>query len=281
MNLCISQATVLSNPFEADPDIFSRGGWTAVEIWLTKLETYLQSHSLAEARALWQATAIKPEAAAAQGGLLLSQGAERAAHWDHFRRRLELLAELSVPTLIVTPDFARQVDADDFPRAADALAQAAALAATFDVRLALEFQKASPLCACLETAVALVAQADALNLGVCFDVFHYYTGPSKLEDLASVPPRYIAWVQLCDISGTPREVAGDSDRIFPGEGDFQLEPIVEYLGRLGYEGSVSLEVTNPHLWRVAPDRVADLGYQALRRVLGKWALSPAGEQGGT
>ena len=35
---------------------------------------------------------IKPVAAASQGGLLLSRGAERATHWDHFRRRLALLA---------------------------------------------------------------------------------------------------------------------------------------------------------------------------------------------
>ena len=30
--------------------MFSRNGWTDVEIWLTKLETFLRDHSLAEAR---------------------------------------------------------------------------------------------------------------------------------------------------------------------------------------------------------------------------------------
>jgi 2-keto-myo-inositol isomerase len=279
MNLCISQATVLSNPFESDLDIFSRGGWSAVEIWLTKLENYLQSHSIADARALFESRAIKPACAAVQGGLLLSQGAERSTHWDHFRRRLELLAELAVPVLIVTPDFARPVEAD-MPRAAASLGEAAALAATYHVRIALEFQKTSPLCACLETATAIVAQAGRDNVGVCFDVFHFYTGPSKFEDLAALPKEYLAWVQFSDLSGTPRELAGDSDRILPGEGDFQLAPIVEQLGRLGYDGYVSLEVTNPHLWRVAADRVADLGYQALRRTLGPWAKDQAGQKGG-
>ena len=46
MKPCISQATTLKNPFEADPAIFSRNGWTDVEIWLTKLETFLQDHTL-------------------------------------------------------------------------------------------------------------------------------------------------------------------------------------------------------------------------------------------
>jgi len=280
MKPCISQATTLKNPFEEDLAVYGRAGWTAVELWLTKLESFLGSHRPAEALALLDSSGLKPVAAASQGGLLLSQGAERAAHWDHFRRRLALLGELGVPTLVVTPDFVRQPGIEEYARAAASLGEAAELAASFGVRLALEFQKSSPVCACLETAIALIAQSGAGNAGVCFDVFHYYTGPSKFEDLAYLSPRNLAWVQVCDVSGTPRELAGDGDRILPGEGDFQLGPIIEHLGRIGYDGYVSLEVLNPHLWQVAPDRVADLGHQALRRVLGRWESAPADAQGG-
>jgi len=281
MTPCISQATTLKSPFESDPAVYSRGGWTAVELWLTKLESFLQGHSLAEARALLESSGIKPVAAASQGGLLLSRGMERATHWDHFRRRLKLLGELQVPTLVVAPDFRHQPVAEDYERAAASLGEAAELAATFGVRLALEFQKSSAVCACLETALALIEQSGAANAGVCFDVFHYYTGPSKFEDLADLSPRNLAWVQFCDLSGTPRELAGDGDRILPGEGDFQLGPIVDHFERIGYEGHVSLEVLNPHLWQVSADRVADLGYQALCRVLSRGKSTPAEYRGGT
>ncbi len=281
MKPCISQATTLNNPFEADLAVYQGGGWTAVELWLTKLETFLESHSPADVLVLLKAAGLHPAAAASQGGLLLSHGMERIVHWDHFRRRLALLQELGVPTLIVTPDFARQPGLEEYTRAAAALGEAALLAASFGVRIALEFQKSSPLCSCLETALALIDQSGAANAGVCFDVFHYYTGPSKFEDLAFLSQRNLAWVQLCDVSGTPRELAGDADRILPGEGDFQLGPIIEHLGRIGYDGYVSLEVLNPQLWQVAPDRVADLGHQAVRRVLGPWQSAlPADAQGG-
>jgi sugar phosphate isomerase/epimerase len=280
MTPCISQATTLKNPFEADPAIFARTGWSAVELWLTKLETYLLGHSLADARALLESNGLKPSAAAAQGGLLLSQGAERAAHWEHFRHRLELLEALGVRTLLVTPDFTCDAGIDTFDRAAGSLAEAAELSKSFGVGLALEFQKSSPLCSCLETAIALIDRSAAGNAGVCLDTFHYYTGPSKFEDLAYLSPQNLAWVQVCDLTGTPRELAGDADRILPGEGDFQLGPIIEQLGRIGYDGFVSLEVLNPHLWQVAADRVADLGRQALRRVLGRWESAPRAERGG-
>jgi sugar phosphate isomerase/epimerase len=281
MKPCISQATILNNAFEADLPVLSRNGWTDVEIWLTKLESFLAGHSVADARSLFEADGITPVAAASQGGLLLSRGAERTLHWDHFRRRLGMLAELGVPTLVVTPDFVPHVRADDYRQAATTLGEAAELAASAGVRIALEFQRSSSFCACLETAVAMIEQSSAPNAGVCLDVFHYYTGPSKLEDLAHLSPQNLAWVQVCDLSGTPREQAGDSDRILPGDGDFQLAPIVEHLGRIGYVGHVSLEVLNPQLWKVDPDRLAHAGRQSLLRVLGRWESSGRPEfQGG-
>jgi sugar phosphate isomerase/epimerase len=284
MKPCISQATTMNNAFETDADLFSRCGWTAVEIWLNKLETFLEDHSPAEARAVFESNGIKLVAASSHGGLMLSRGAERAAHWGHFRRRLALLGELGVPTLIVTPDFVHQAADDDYRRAAVALAEATELAARQGVRIALEFQKTSRICACLETAMALIAQAGAgigdAGPGICLDVFHYYTGPSKFEDLAYLSPGNLAWVQVCDLSGAPRELAGDGDRILPGDGDFQLGPIIEHLGQIGYDGYVSLEVLNPHLWQVDSGRLAEFGRRALSRVLGRWESAPSANQGG-
>jgi sugar phosphate isomerase/epimerase len=282
MKPCISQASTMMNPFEADLAAYAGGGWTAVELWLTKLEAFLAVHSLAEARAMLQASGIRPVAAASCGGLLLSSGEERDVHWHRFRRRLSLLGELGVPTLIVAADKGPPAAAVDYARAAASLGEAAMVAATFGVRIALEFQKTSQWCACLETALAVVAEARSQNAGVCLDVFHFQTGPSKFEDLKGLTPENLAWVQVCDVSGSPREVAADSDRILPGDGDFPLGPIVEHLGRIGYNGFVSLELLSPHLWQVAARRVADLGYQAVRRTLGHWHEDPGGgdENGG-
>ena len=281
MKPCISQATTLKNPFEADP----------AHAFPQRLD---RRRDLVD-----QARNVSAGSFARRGpvdaGSRRDQTGRRSVSGRLAliaRRRacqplealsdigLTLLAELGVPALVVTPDFVPQASADDYLRAAAALGEAAELAATFGVRLALEFQKTSPFCACLETAMALIEQSGAVNAGVCLDVFHFYTGPSKTEDLAQLTPQNLAWVQVSDLSGTPRELAGDSDRILPGEGDFQLGPIIEHLGRIGYDGHVSLEVLNPHLWQVDPDRLADLGRQALLRVLGPWEPSPAESKGG-
>lgn len=270
---CLNQVTTLGTPFEADIPAYSRAGWRAVELWITKLEAYLTAHSIAEARGLLDGEGVDPVAASFQGGLLVSTGAERGAHWDHFRRRLEWLQALGVPTLVVAPDFLTEPTGDDLGRAARSLAEAAEAAAAHNIRLALEFQKNARFGASIDSALALVVHSGA-SVALCLDVFHYYTGPSKFEDLAYLGRESVGLVQLCDLSGTPRELARDADRIFPGDGDFQLGPILDHLVRIGYAGPVSLEVANPAFWEMPADRVAGIGLAALERALGDRAAPP-------
>ena len=150
----------------------------------------------------------------------------------------------------------------------DSLAQAAQWASGYGVTLALEFRGADAFCSCLDTALSLVEQCREPNVGVCLDVFHYYKGPSKPEDLDRLTARNLAHVQVCDVAGVPRELMTDADRVMPGDGDFRLEPVVRKLREIGYAGYVSLELMNPVLWQSNPVHVAELGMAALRRLLG-------------
>jgi 4-hydroxyphenylpyruvate dioxygenase len=168
-------------------------------------------------------------------------------------------------TLVIAADFDVVPDASAMPQIIMSLKQAAQWASAFDVRLALELRGRSPFCASLDTAVALVAQCGEANLGICLDLFHYYTGPSKFEDLGLLTPGNLFLVQACDLSGVPRELATDSDRVFPGDGDFQLTAIAQQLHNMGYDGWLSLELLNPALWQAKPEQVADLGLRAMQR----------------
>jgi sugar phosphate isomerase/epimerase len=206
-------------------------------------------------------------AASYQGGLLLSQGEQRKAHYDHFKRRLDLCQTFGIPVLLVAADFAGQLEPLDLERAVVSLRQAAQWAGGFHVRLALEFRGSASFCSSLSTALALVAHCGEPNVGVALDVFHYYTGPSKFEDLSLLTPQNLAFVQVCDVAGVPRELARDADRILPGEGDFALTPILRQLRAIGYDGWVSLELFNPTLWQVKLSQVAELGYGSLQRLL--------------
>src|SRR5260370_11647739 len=100
MRPCISEATTLPSSFAEDVEAYADAGCTAMEVWLTKLETHLEGRSAEDTRKLLRDRQMTLAAASYQGGLLLSQGEERKAHYDHFRRRLDLCQVFGIPTLL-------------------------------------------------------------------------------------------------------------------------------------------------------------------------------------
>jgi 2-keto-myo-inositol isomerase len=266
MKLCISEVTTLPSSFVEDIETYASVGWTGMEVWLTKLETHLQTSSADETRRLLDSRQLALAAASYQGGLLLSQGEQRKVHFEQFRSRLDLCQRFGIGTLNLVTDFAQRVDTTSLERAIVSLKQAAQWAAGFEIRLGLEFRGADTFCSCLDTALSLIEQCGEANVGVCLDLFHYYKGPSKPEDLERLTKANLAHVQLCDVAGLPRELMTDSDRVLPGEGDFRLRPIIDRLRAIGYDGWLSLELMNPVLWQMKTTQVAELGLMAIKQL---------------
>ena len=269
MKPALAQVSTLNSSFENDIADYAAGQCPAIEIWLGKLESYLESHSPTDVCRLLEEHGIAAPVASFQGGLLSSQGAARDEHWKHFERRLQLCQELGIETLIVAADVHGPLSQQDFERVCISLAEAAKAAGNANVRLALEFQARSTLLNNLETAIALVEQTGSEHLGVCLDLFHYYTGPSKSEDLRHLSAKNLFHVQLCDLAGTARELATDADRILPGEGDFLIEPILDFLKSVEYDGYVSVELLNPQVWQVPALQFGEIAMTALRKLLGQ------------
>ena len=272
MKAAISLACSMQAPLEQDLKDYQAARCGAVELYFGKLEQYLATHSLDAMRHLLAASELEMPVAAFQGGLLDSEGEARREAWQLFERRLELCRALGVGTVVVAGDVQRPVDAALVARVQDSLVQVAELAERHEVRAALEFQGRATLANNLCSALALVQAVGSDWLGLCLDVFHYYTGPSKAEDLAGLTRENLLHVQVCDLAGTPRELASPSDAVLPGDGDFQWSVIIERLKEIGYEGYVSLEVLNPRMWGVPPLQLGEIGITAVRRLLGQASM---------
>lgn len=264
----ISQICTLHAPLDKDVEDYAAGHVGAIELWLGKVEGWLGGRKPQELKDLLARHELAAPVASFQGGLLVSQGDARREHWQHFERRLALLAELGVGTLVIAGDIHGPLDQQALDRVNMSLAQAAEKAQAAGVRLALEFQATATLANNLQTAAAIVEQIGSPNLGLCLDAYHYYVGPSKEEDLGLLTPDNLFHVQLCDLVGVPREMASDGDRVLPGDGDFRLDPIVARLRDIGYQGAVSVETMNPQLWQIPPRQFGEIGVTALRKVLG-------------
>lgn len=272
MQPAVSQVCSLSAPFDRDVIDYAAGECRTIELWLGKLETYLEVHSIDDVRRLLDEHEVAAPVAAFQGGLLASQGDARREHWDHLARRLPLLKTLGAGTIVVAADVAGPLDQQTIDRVQASLAQLAAQAGQAGMRAALEFQSRAALANNLQTAAALVAECASPHLGICLDAFHFFTGPSKTEDLGYLSAENLFHVQLCDLAGQPRELATDADRVLPGDGDFPLGPLIDALRAIDYRGCVSVELMNPEIWRIPPRQFGEVATTALRKLLGQASM---------
>jgi len=268
----LSNLCTLHAPLEKDVEDYAAGHCDAMELWLGKAEGWLESHTVGELKDLLARHEMKVPVASFQGGLLTSQGAARQEHWNHFERRLALLAELEIGVLVVACDLNGPLSQQDLDRATTSLASAAEKAGSAGLRLALEFQSQATFGNNLQTAAALVGEIASPHLGLCLDWFHYYVGPSKEEDLGYLSTENLFHVQVCDLVGTPRELASDGDRVLPGDGDFQFEPLLNRLRAVDYRGPVSIETMNPQLWQIPPRQFGEIAITALRKLLGQASM---------
>lgn len=269
MRAALATVCSLDASLETILEDYAAGHCGAIDLWLGHADAFLKSHDVSGLRERFARHGIAPVAASFQGGLLTSQGEARREHWNHFESRLRLCRDLEIPVLVVAGDAFGPLTPQDLGRLSHSLAEAAKLAADAGVRLALEFDSRASFPNNLQSAVALVEDVGSPALGVCLDWFHYTVGPSKPLDLMLLSNETLAHVQLSDIADVPREMAGDADRILPGEGSSPPHDLVARLVEIGYAGGVAIELHNPALWRVPPRQFGEIAITALRRLLGQ------------
>jgi len=263
----ISQICTLNSSFEDDIADYAAAKCEHVEIWLTKLESYLKDHSLDDVRRIRDENHVSFPAASFQGGLFELEEQKRALAWQLFLDRLELCKQLEIPTLVVAADIAGALSQEMLDGLVPRLTEIASEAGRRGLKVALEFQSKSLFINNLETASALVRDVGSPHLGVCLDVFQFMVGPSKLSDLRFLDKSSLFHVQISDLADTARELASDADRILPGDGDFDLPPIIEWLASISYENAVSLELMNGQIWQIPALQVGEIGITALRKCM--------------
>jgi sugar phosphate isomerase/epimerase len=158
------------------------------------------------------------------------------------------------------------VEDDDLDRATATLSSLAEISAGYGLGVALEFMAFRPL-STLDAALLMVRTVAASNVGLLIDALHLARSGGSVDDVAAIPPEYIAMVQLCDAPWRrPSDLAAEArhGRLHPGDGALPLRRLLDVLP----DGlPVGLEVPHPTFnGRPVAER-ASLAMNALRRFL--------------
>ena len=272
MRLGYNGATTMTSPFETDVRIAGAAGFDVLEITATKLDKYLQTHTLADARKLINAAKLKTHAINSIEQINSRDAAMRQKVLARTREISEWCDALACPWIIVVPGPAPAGATWDQIRdeTITVLRAMNDVAAPRGVNLAFEFL------GFLWCSVQTVAQAweivRTVNLpmvGMVIDTCHFFAGGSTIDSIKAIDAKKLAVFHINDVEKMPREFIEDANRLFPGDGVIPLKEIITAVRGTGYNGVASVELFRPEYWKRKPLTVAKEAYGKSKKILGK------------
>jgi sugar phosphate isomerase/epimerase len=256
MFVCVHEASSDHFDFKTAMEGWARAGIRAVEPNLMKVREFAQKESPAVARRLLDDLGLKAVSSSNQPGLS-EPGEQRAQNLEQLKWKVELAQAIGADRIVAPCLGTGTYTEDDYKRGADNLREAGEIGKPFGVAIMLEFTRTSRFAACLPTALKIVRDANHSHVRVMMDTYHFWGGSSKFEDLELLRDGELHHLHFEDVpADPPREILGQPNRVWPGDGIAPLRRIVELLKRKKYTGPASLEMFNPAIQSADPYEVA-------------------------
>ncbi|MBU0493754.1 MAG: sugar phosphate isomerase/epimerase [Chloroflexi bacterium] len=273
MLLALSGATIMHTPMPADIAAAGAAGFRAFEIAASKLDTYLQEHTIEELHAAFEAQGIQPIAIGAVMGVTFRPPNEYVDVQARLCQLAKAAAALGCRDVVVTPGPAPADTSWAEVRAETVrvLQDLGSIAGRHDVRVGFEFLGyPGSSVRTLAQGWEVVKQAGRGNVGLVLDVSQFYIGGSDLKGMLDVPQEGIDLVHLCDVEDRPRETLKAAHRLLPGEGVLPLDDILIRLRHIGYDKPCTVELFRPAYWERDPVELARAAREAALEYVGEY-----------
>jgi sugar phosphate isomerase/epimerase len=129
----------------------------------------------------------------------------------------------------------------------------------------------------IKTASEIVERANRPNGGIILDAWHYFRGPSSINQVAEADPRSIMAIALCDAAPPVGDPIEDTTRrrLLPGQGTFDLVGLLVALRDRGVNAPISVEILSEQQALLSVRDAARLSFAATIEVLKQAGYVPA------
>jgi 2-keto-myo-inositol isomerase len=256
MTLSMHQFTSARAGYRKSLEGWAKAGIRNVEPSAGLLDDFLKTDTLASAKRVLTDNGLRIVSGAVGVTGLWEPNPNFSKNLDAFKQRCEQFAELGAPLVYSPCATAAKFARDDYDRSLDNIRQGAEIARQFRMKVAAEFVRNSTFLASLPTALRLHREAAHSNFGILFDCYHFWSGPSKIEDMDLIKPGEIIHAHLNDTQDLPRELLDLQSRVIPGDGVAPLARILSKLADRGYSGPISVELFLPQFQEADPFELA-------------------------
>ena len=254
--VCMHGVTSSEFDFRTCMEGWAKAGIKAAEPDLVKAREHEMANGAGSARKLMDDLGLVAYSSSNQLSLEES-GEQRAQAVENLKWKVAMAESLGA-TRIVIPSAANQPHVmADYEQVYANLNACGEIAKPHNVALMVEFTRNSRLINNIRTSLDVVRTVNHPNIKFMLDLYHFWAGPSKFEDLDMINPGEIHHVHFADTPRQPPvEVAEQKDRAFPGEGIAPLQRILNKLVEKGYNRALSLELFDMDVRRTDPAVVA-------------------------
>jgi 2-keto-myo-inositol isomerase len=256
MTLSMHQFTSARAGYRKSLEGWAKAGIRDVEPAANLLDDYLKTETLAGAKRVLTDNGLRIISGAVGVTGLWEPNPNVSKNLDAFKKRCEQFAELGAPLIYSPCATTAKFTTDDYERCPENIRQAAEVARQFKLKVAAEFVRNSAFLASLPTALRIHRAAAHPNFGILFDCYHFWSGPSKFEDMDLIKPGEIIHAHLNDTQDLPRELLDSHSRVIPGDGVAPLAKILRKLADTGYRGPISVELFLPKFQEADPFELA-------------------------
>lgn len=267
---CLNMATIRGHKlgFVKELETASRAGFTAVEIWMDTLQTYLdKGGTLKDAKKRLDDLGVKVENAIGFAKWIVDDNTERGKGVEQLKREMEMLAQIGCNRTAAPPAGATDVAGLDLKRAAERYRTILDLGATTGVVPQLEMWGFSKNLSRVSEVMFVALESGHPSAKVLLDVFHLYKGGSPIETLPLVSSAAIEILHVNDYAANlPASTITDADRVFPGDGVAPVSNILRTLQNPKKPLVISLEVFNKNYYAQDALTVAKTGIAKMKAV---------------
>lgn len=271
MKIALNGATTMHADLQTDIKAASETGYDLLEIWASKLRTYLRSHTTSELRELFESSNLQPYSINSIEHVTF----RTVEDYEAIKRECEELSKIAVaigcPYVVIVPG-KLPVNASHEQVVAESvkvLNELGAIAEKSNVSLAFEFLGQTDCSVqTLDLCAEIVTQVNRKNIGLVIDTFHFYAGNSTFEAIENLDPAKLFIFHINDAENLPKEQLTDAHRLYPGEGILPIKEIKAKFDQIGYDRMVSIEIFRPEYWNQDPFEVARKARAATINVLG-------------
>lgn len=251
-------------------DLAAKAGFRAIEPWMDEIHKVAATGdgALKELAKRIRDAGMTVNSAIGFASWIADDDARRAKGLDQARRDMDLVLSIGGTGIAAPPAGSRSPI--PVPKMGERYRALLEVAQKAGCRAHLEFWGPSKVLGRLETALEVIAAADHPYATILPDTYHMYKGGSDFATLKKIDSKSLLAYHINDYpADPPREMIRDSHRVYPGDGIAPTSQILRDLHKLGFRGTLSLELFNKEYQQAGVEVVMRTGLAKMRAAVKK------------